>query len=924
MKKILLSVSIFIFIFVSILVVKSPTVNAAESNQEENLIDRNEEEVPENKLNTYFEPAYSDVEYSLPSRGASTNDQYENNNSFEDAHSLFSNNSGEPSDQNDYIFATLHRDPWYYLFWRDIDEDYFYFDVLGDATINIDLTNIPYDCDYDIEFYRHNNIIEASNNSVTKIKGSYKSNRINENITLDITPGTYYIRVYSYKGYSGDDSYKLSYSLTYNRSNPTSITDLRYNKGAKAAVWTSDFNPFEIKPFNLEGREYVGFISYSTELGYLNYYANHIHHTMNARANGDYITQSVIYIWDLEWRNTIRLKLISMADQLEDIISANQEFVMKFEQYTGAIGGAITALDIYALSTSNAVLGIISTIGGTVNTAAELLIPMMFPEKWETNGQTALNYIQRLIAALEISSGTSSNEIVKIDFRYNYESEYKILYQQTHYYLNFAYSPDNAYNFLYDLNYIPAYNTEAYTFGKTYGLRNFDDLDAFYSGNPVTNLPDVNTDTPTEAFLEASYSGYLNTGQYFWYEFTAPYLGCYTFATYGSTDTYGEIFLSPVAGNSIIGRIAYDDDSGTGNNFTLDYEMEEGTTIYIRVRGYNWTSTGAYSFLIIGQEIPITNAYLNYVYSGTLTINKVYWYKFTAPSNGEYIFETTGNTDTYGEIFNSPVAGKTYTGLIVENDDSGDKNNFRIIHQMNEGTTVYIRVRGYNWHATGTFNFYIRNVKELSIVLDPANMALHGTEVTMNNGIIGGTTMTIGYTRNAYLENGAPSLSRLDYFWTVSNANIAKVSAYGTITALSPGIVEVIATYKEDTSYIAKVLVTVYPESSSLLHLLEFTTDNRESPTPAGTEVTLNGGTPGEFTIHKGFTRFINFDGGAPNPLLQDYIWSSNNSAVLSVDMYGIVTAHAYNITVPTLVTITCVYKYNSLFQGTVTFIVYP
>ena len=60
------------------------------------------------------------------------------------------------------------------------------------------------------------------------------------------------------------------------------------------------------------------------------------------------------------------------------------------------------------------------------------------------------------------------------------------------------------------------------------------------------------------------------------------------------------------------------------------------------------------------------------------------------------------------------------------------------------------------------------------------------------------------------------------------------------------------------------MLVTVYSESSSLLHLLEFTTDNRESPTPAGTEVTLNGGTSGEFTIHKGFKRFINFDGGAP------------------------------------------------------------
>ena len=405
---------------------------------------------------------------------------------------------------------------------------------------------------------------------------------------------------------------------------------------------------------------------------------------------------------------------------------------------------------------------------------------------------------------------------MKIDFRYNYESGYEILYQQTRYYLNFAYTPNNSYEFLYDLDDIPTYNAEAYTFGKTYGLRDYNDLAAFYSGQPVTNLPDVNADTPTETFLDTSYSSHLNNGQYFWYKFTAPSLGIYTFTSFGSTNTYGELFLNPVVANSVVGRVTYDDNSATGNNFEINYEMEAGAIVYIRVRGYNWTATGPFSFMVTGQEIPITSAFLNNAYSGNLISNGVYWYEFTAQNTGQYIFETTGGTDTYGELFSNPVAEKTYAGMIDENDDLGSISNFRIIHQMSEGETIYIRVRGYHWTATGAFSFSVIDVKKATIVLDPINMVAHGTEVTMNGGIVG------------------------------------------------------------------------------------------------------------EFTIHKGFTRFINFNGSAPNVLLQDYNWSSNNSSVLSVDMYGIVTAHSYNITVPTLVTISCVYKYNPLFQGTITFIVYP
>ena len=82
------------------------------------------------------------------------------------------------------------------------DEDYFKFNVSNGQIINVSLSDIPSWCDYDIKLY---------NNTQTQVSYSNKSGNANEYIKHTATSsGTYYVRIYSYSGYSPYSSYALA------------------------------------------------------------------------------------------------------------------------------------------------------------------------------------------------------------------------------------------------------------------------------------------------------------------------------------------------------------------------------------------------------------------------------------------------------------------------------------------------------------------------------------------------------------------------------------------------------------------------------------------------------------------------------------------------------------------------------------------
>lgn len=76
---------------------------------------------------------------------------------------------------------------------REIDEDYYRFDVFGESTVTINLTNIPTDCDYDMKLFMYDNIRYADEEDISQIAVSVRSGINPENITITLQPGTYYI-----------------------------------------------------------------------------------------------------------------------------------------------------------------------------------------------------------------------------------------------------------------------------------------------------------------------------------------------------------------------------------------------------------------------------------------------------------------------------------------------------------------------------------------------------------------------------------------------------------------------------------------------------------------------------------------------------------------------------------------------------------
>jgi len=84
-----------------------------------------------------------------------------------------------------------------------------------------------------------------------------------------------------------------------------------------------------------------------------------------------------------------------------------------------------------------------------------------------------------------------------------------------------------------------------------------------------------------------------------------------------------------------------------------------------------------------------------------------------------------------------------------------------------------------------------------------------------------GNQIVQGYTRLLYFANIlVPSYSRLDYEWTSSNSNVAKVSAYGTVTALDvtePTQVIISARHKTTNIIFYKKLLIIPDTSNELI-----------------------------------------------------------------------------------------------------------
>ena len=153
------------------------------------------------------------------------------------------------------------------------------------------------------------------------------------------------------------------------------------------------------------------------------------------------------------------------------------------------------------------------------------------------------------------------------------------------------------------------------------------------------------------------------------------------------------------------------------------------------------------------------------------------WFKFVATRTGQYTICTTGSLDTIGTLYDS--CGNQITR--VDDYAPCGKINFRIICNLTEGNTYYVRVG----ISKGNAGSYTLRVTE-SVFANYVN--INKTTITLEKGVTYELPITPNYTYKGY--NGAQRIPGLLVSINPSNANEQKIwwwEQYGDVMECSYG-----------------------------------------------------------------------------------------------------------------------------------------
>ena len=163
-------------------------------------------------------------------------------------------------------------------------------------------------------------------------------------------------------------------------------------------------------------------------------------------------------------------------------------------------------------------------------------------------------------------------------------------------------------------------------------------------------------------------------------------------ATTGSTDTIGTLY------NSAGVKLAFDDNSGSGNNFLIEKILSPGA-YYIEVAGSGSpTATGNYILNIMGPptiDIPYTSSEQD-----ISPTDNVDYFKFEITELNIISINTTGSTDTIGTLYDSSFL------RLADDDDSGSGKNFLIQRILFPGI-YFAEVRGLDSNTYGNYTLNI-------------------------------------------------------------------------------------------------------------------------------------------------------------------------------------------------------------------------
>ncbi|MBE6131090.1 MAG: leucine-rich repeat domain-containing protein [Erysipelotrichaceae bacterium] len=167
-----------------------------------------------------------------------------------------------------------------------------------------------------------------------------------------------------------------------------------------------------------------------------------------------------------------------------------------------------------------------------------------------------------------------------------------------------------------------------------------------------------------------------------------------------------------------------------------------------------------------------------------------------------------------------------------------------------------------------------------------------GTEVLFNSGECDEYTITEGFTRNIYLmveDRLRDPMSRLDYDWYSSNENVAIVTNYGTVLAMS---------VTEDTTV---TIYAVLKDDPKVVYYRTFTVLNDEEEDLIEIELNMSY----SYVAENGTYQLELTNTNCPYPMIQYYNWSINvpcqeNDISVTMGAWGYITASGPGIAIIT------------------------
>ena len=164
--------------------------------------------------------------------------------------------------------------------------------------------------------------------------------------------------------------------------------------------------------------------------------------------------------------------------------------------------------------------------------------------------------------------------------------------------------------------------------------------------------------------------------------------------TTGNTDTLLEAY------NGFNNFIGYDDDSGADYNARLEILTEANQTYLIILTAYE---SGRYQISAKSAALPaLTALTMGREIPGNLAEGGSNWYSVRTTARGTLIVETTGDTDTFLDAYDSSYK------FLTNDDDGGEGYNARIELSVEANQTYIFKLTGYDPSESGRYQIFAR------------------------------------------------------------------------------------------------------------------------------------------------------------------------------------------------------------------------